>query len=72
MEQIVWTLIGVLTATVLGNFWYLGSKIDSINARIDGQGDSINARIDALGARLDARIDALSGQLQAHIERHAS
>jgi hypothetical protein len=61
MEQVAWTAIGLLAASLFGNFWFLGNKIDSINNRID-----------ALGARLDARIDALSAQLQAHIERHAS
>ena len=61
MEQVAWTTLGLLVAIMLGNFWYLGTKIDSINSRID-----------ALAGRMDARIDALAGQLQAHIERHAS
>lgn len=68
MEQVAWTTLGLLAATMLGNFWYLGTKIDSINSRID----AVNQRIDALADRLDARIDALAGQLQAHIEWHAS
>jgi hypothetical protein len=61
MEEVAWTAIGLLAATLFGNFWFLGSKIDSINARIDN-----------LAARLDARIDAVSAQLQSHIEHHAS
>lgn len=72
MEQVAWTTLGLLAASMLGNFWYLGTKIDSINGRIDSLGDALGQRIDTLGARLDARIDALSGQLQAHIERHVS
>lgn len=60
MESVAWTAIGLLAATLLGNFWYLGTKIDSVNNRIDN-----------LAARLDARIDALAGQLQAHLQRHA-
>ncbi|MFN2525757.1 MAG: hypothetical protein ABR505_05775, partial [Actinomycetota bacterium] len=61
MQQVAWTAIGLLAATLLGNFWYLGAKIDSVNNRID-----------SLAACLDARIDALAGQLQAHLEWHAS
>jgi hypothetical protein len=66
MEQAVWALIALLTATLLGTLFYLGNKIDGINGRIDALG----VRVDALGARLDSWIDALSSQLQAHIERH--
>lgn len=72
MEQVAWTTLGLLAATMLGNFWYLGTKIDSINSRIDSQGDALGQRVDSLGARLDARIDTLSSQLQAHVDRHAS
>jgi hypothetical protein len=61
MEHVAWAAIGLLAASLFGNLWFLGGKIDSINNRID-----------ALAARLDARIDALAAQLQAHIERHAS
>ncbi len=61
MEQIVWTAIGLLAATLFGNFWYLGTKIDSVNNRSHN-----------LAARLDGRIDALASQLQVHLERHAS
>jgi hypothetical protein len=68
MEQVAWTVIGLLAASFFGNFWFLGSKIDSINNRID----SINNRIDSLAARLDSRLDSLTDQVQAHIERHAS
>jgi hypothetical protein len=60
MEQAAWTAIGLLAATLFGCLFYLGSKIDGINSRID-----------ALGARLDARIDSLSNRLDAHLERHA-
>ena len=63
MEQVAWTAIGLLAATLLSTLFYLGSKIDAL-------GSSLNARLDALGARLDSRIDGLGTQLQAHIERH--
>ena len=64
MEQAAWAAIGLLAVSVFGMFgmfFYLGSKIDATNIRIDN-----------LGARLDARIDSLAAQLQTHIERHAS
>ena len=47
-----WSAIGLLAATLLGNFYWLGSRIDGINARIDG----LSARIDAMNARLDAHL----------------
>ncbi len=67
MEQVAWTAIGLLAATLFGTLFYLGGKIDAINGSVD----SLGARIDALSARLDSRIDGLSTLLQAHIERHA-
>jgi hypothetical protein len=61
MEMAVaWASLGLLAAASFGTFFYLGSKIDAINGRID-----------ALGAQLGARIDALSARIDAHIERHA-
>lgn len=59
--EVAWTAIALLAGTLFGTLFYLGSKIDSINSRID-----------ALAARLDSRIDSLASQLQSHIERHAS
>ena len=75
MTQVAWTAIGLLAATLLGSFWYLGTKIDAINGRIDALSarmDALSARMDALAARLDARIDGLASLLQTHIERHPS
>lgn len=60
----MWTLVGVLTATVFGMFgmfFYLGSKMDAGFGRIDG-------RLDAMSAR----IDRLDGRLSNHVERHAA
>jgi hypothetical protein len=77
MVQVAWAAIGLLAAAVFGMFgafFYLGTKIDSVNGRVDSltaRVDSLGARIDALGERLDARIDSLTALLQAHIERHA-
>ena len=79
MEAQVWTLIGLLGATVLGSFVYLGQKIDGQGARLDGLGqkidaegariDSMSGRIDGLSTRIDglsARIDGLSARVEDH------
>ena len=84
MEQAVWALIALFAATLLGSFFYVGSKIDSINARIDGLGGRLDSRIDALDARFDAmeakldrrfdgvdrRLDVLRDKLQSHLNSH--
>jgi hypothetical protein len=59
-EQVAWIAIGLPAAALFGSFGYLGTK-----------NDSINARIDALAARLDARIDAIAGRLDAHLDNHS-
>ncbi|HEY7875313.1 MAG TPA: hypothetical protein VIG64_09345 [Actinomycetota bacterium] len=64
MTQVAWTTVGLLAVTMFGSFWYLGNKIDAINARLD----AINGRIDGLAARLDARIDELATRLDARID----
>ena len=66
MEAVAWSAIGLLAATLLGNFYWLGTRIDGINGRIDG----INGRIDGLSARVDglsSRIDGLASRLDEHI-----
>jgi hypothetical protein len=60
MEAVAWAAIGLLAATLFGNLFYLGSRIDNLSARIDN-----------LGTRLDVRLDALTSRLDAHLERHA-
>lgn len=85
VDVATWTVIGLLTATFVGGFYYLGSRIDALGSRLD-------ARIDALGARLDGRVDnqgaridglsqsiteltaavrALTTRFDTHLERHA-
>ncbi|MGH2806276.1 MAG: hypothetical protein ACRDKT_03275 [Actinomycetota bacterium] len=59
--EVAWTALALMAATLFGVLFYLGSKIDNINNRIDN-----------LNATLSARIDALSAQLAAHLEKHAS
>ena len=67
MEAVAWTAIGLLGATLVGSFFYLGG-------RIDAQGADLGSRIDALSGRIDAqngRIDALSATMGEHMGRHA-
>lgn len=57
MTEAVWTLIGLLAATLFGLLFWVGGRIDSLGGRIDGLG---------------ARIDALSARMDAHTQKHAS
>lgn len=59
MEQVAWSAIGLLAASLFGSLHWLGSRIDGLSGRID-----------ALATRLDARFDALSNRMDAHLERH--
>ena len=81
MTAVAWSAIGLLAATLVGSFFYLGNRIDSLGARIDSLdsslsnridtlNSSLSARIDTLDARLSSRIDALGSRLDAHLERH--
>ncbi|MPZ70355.1 MAG: hypothetical protein GEU71_12635 [Actinobacteria bacterium] len=53
MEAQIWTLIGLLTATILGALFYLGTRIDGLASRIDAQGARLDSRIDGLNGRID-------------------
>jgi hypothetical protein len=58
MEAVAWTAIGLLGVAVLGwfgCFFYLRSKIDAFEARLDYRTDGLNARIDARDAGIEAR-----------------
>jgi hypothetical protein len=69
MEAQVWTLIGMLGAallTLIGAYFHLGSRIDSLGTRLD----SLGARIDEQGRELRAAIEALRTDLSSHLERH--
>src|SRR6266540_3492020 len=72
MEAVAWTAIGLLGVAVLGSFssfFYLGTRIDALGARldsrIDAQGLELGSRIDAQGLELGSRIDALSARIDA-------
>jgi hypothetical protein len=68
----VWTVIGLLAATLIGTLVYLGGRIESLGARmesrIDGLGGGTDARIESLGARMESRIDGLGGRTDTRIE----
>jgi hypothetical protein len=69
---VAWATLGVLAATLIASFFYLGNKIDTfgarLDARIDGLGADLRAAIEAQGARLDARIDAIGAHLGSRID----
>jgi hypothetical protein len=67
MVAVAWSAIGLLVATLLGSFFYLGNRIDGLGNRIDNLGSRLDGRLDSVAARLDA----LGARLDAHIERHA-
>jgi hypothetical protein len=78
MDAAVWTAIGLLATFSLGTLFYLGSRLDSLSARMDARFDSIDARFDALITRMDARFDSVDARLDAvnsrvdtHLDRHA-
>ncbi len=66
MEVQVWTLIGLLAATLAGMIWTVIGRIDGLGVEHRNQGREMNARFDALGARIDGRgtrIDGLTKDL---------
>jgi hypothetical protein len=82
MEAAVWTAIGLLAATSLGTFFYLGSRMDALASRLDARMDAgfarVDARMDTGFARVDARFDAiesrldgLGSRLDSHLDQHA-
>lgn len=74
---VAWATLGVLAATLVASFFYLGSKIDALGVELRGaiaaQGARLDARIDAVGADLGSRIDALTARvdgLNARLDDH--
>ena len=61
MTAATWTAIAVLAATIIGNLFYMGSRVDALAARLDAGFQTVTGRLDALAARLDT-----------HLDRHAS
>ncbi|HYT80944.1 MAG TPA: hypothetical protein VEQ37_17140 [Actinomycetota bacterium] len=54
MTGVAWTAIALLGATLFGSLYHLGSKIDSLGARLD-------ARLDALTNRIDTHMERHAG-----------
>jgi hypothetical protein len=78
MDAAGWTAIGLLATFSLGTLFYLGSRIDSLAARMDSRFDSMEGRFDTLTARMDsrfdsvdARLDAVNARVDTHLDRHA-
>lgn len=63
MDAQIWTLIGVLTATLLGTLVYLGGRIDGLATQIETKSESTNARIERLGTKFDSRFDDVNARI---------
>jgi hypothetical protein len=71
MDAAVWTAIGLLAATSLGSLFYLGSRIDSLAARLDTRIDAGFARVDTRFDAIEWRLDGLASRFDAHLDQHA-
>jgi hypothetical protein len=71
MDAAVWTAIGLLAATSLGYLFYLGSRIDSLAARLDTRIDAGFARVDTRFDAIEWRLDGLASRFDAHLDQHA-
>jgi hypothetical protein len=85
VEAVAWTAIGLLAVGVFasfGSFYYAGTRIDALGARldvrIDAQRAEMSARIERLDSRVDARgvelgacIDAVTARMDEHLSRHS-
>lgn len=63
MEAQIWTLIGILTATLVGTLVYLGGRIDGLASQIDAKSETTNARIERLGNKFDSRFDDVNARI---------
>ena len=54
MTAVAWTAIGLLAATLFGNFYWLSNRIDGLAARMEAGFDRVDVRCDAANARFDA------------------
>jgi len=50
-----WVVIGIFGAFAVGVLAMLWSRLDRLDAKIEGLGARLDGRIDALGARIDAQ-----------------
>jgi len=63
MVAAVWAAIGLMTGLVATLLVLVVSRLDALNARMDGLGQGLNARIDATNVRLEAMDDRLTRRL---------
>ena len=72
VEAQVWTVIGLLAATLIGTLVYLGGRIEDLGARMEsriyGLGARMESRIDGLGGRADARIESRGARMDNHLD----
>ena len=71
MDAAVWTAIGLLAATSLWTLFHLGSRIDSLAARLDTRIDAGFARVDTRFDAIESRLDGLASRFDAHLDQHA-
>lgn len=73
MDQFTWTVLGLLGTSLLGMlgaFFYLGNKIDSLGSRLDARIDSLSDRLDGRIDAMSSRLDFLSEALHSHLRSH--
>jgi hypothetical protein len=67
VEAQIWTVIGLLAATLIGTLVYLGGRIESLGARVDGRLDVLSSEVRAQSVRIDgisSRMDGLSARIE--------
>ncbi|MGH2656973.1 MAG: hypothetical protein ACRDIZ_09825 [Actinomycetota bacterium] len=85
MEPAVWALIALLAGTIFGGIFYLGSRLDTVSARIDrvheGQAELRGEMGELRGemGELRGEMAGVRGELRRlrelvtdHLERHAT
>lgn len=70
VTEATWAVIAILAASVLGNLYWLGSKIDALGTRLDARIDGLDARLSARLDAMNARLDFINTRLDAHLDAH--
>jgi uncharacterized coiled-coil DUF342 family protein len=77
VEPAVWALIALLAGTIFGGIFYLGSRLDTVSARIDrvheGQAELRGEMGELRGEMAEVRgeLRRLRELVTDHLERHA-
>lgn len=69
--EVAWAALGLLAAALFGEHFYIGSRFDRTDSKIDSKFDALTARIDTTNARIDALSADLGGRLDAHLDSHS-